>query len=72
MKLSELLLRHTNVGDLVIFEDSGWMIGCTIIDYGNPFTRSLSVELLTTEVKSYKYETRDWTIKPVLVVDISH
>lgn len=70
MKVSELLLHHANTGDLVIFKDSGWQIGCTIIDYEDLFVRSLSVALLTTKVKSYKYETRDWTIKPVLVVDI--
>lgn len=72
MKLSELLFHHTNVGDLVIFEDDGWQIGCTIVDHEDLFIGSINPAFLIRDVKDYKYETRDWTIKPVLVVDISH
>ena len=70
LKLSELLLRHTNVGDLVVFLDSGWQIGCTIIDHEDLFIRSLDTGLLTRTVKSHRYENRDWTIKPVMVVEL--
>lgn len=70
MTLSKLLLRHTNVGDLVWITDCGWYIGCTVIDHEDLFIGSLNPSILSKEVKSYKYETRDWTIKPVLVVDI--
>ena len=66
--VSEVLLKETNVGDLVVFLDAGWQIGCTIIDHEDLFMQSLSVGLLTRTVKSYKYEERDWTIKPVLVI----
>ena len=67
-KVSEVLLKETKVGDLVIFLDDGWQIGCTLIDHEDLFMHSLSVGLLTRTVKSYKYEERDWTIKPVLVI----
>lgn len=70
MTLNKLLLRHTNVGDLVWITDCGWHIGCTVIDHEDLFITSLNPSILSKEVKSYKYETRDWTIKPVLVVDI--
>lgn len=43
LKLSEFLLRHTNVGDLVIFLDDGWQIGCTIIDHEDLFLGSLNI-----------------------------
>ena len=66
--VSEVLLKETNVGDLVVFLDDEWQIGCTIIDHEDLFMQSLSVGLLTRTVKSYKYEERDWTIKPVLVI----
>lgn len=71
LRLSELLLKHTNVGDLVVFLDSGWQIGCTIIDHEDLFIGSLNTGLLTRYVKSYKYEKRDWTIKPVMVVELN-
>lgn len=70
MRLSELLLKHTDVGDLVVFLDSGWQIGCTIIGHEDLFIGSLNPGLLTRNVKSYKYEKRDWTIKPVMVVEL--
>lgn len=70
LRLSELLLKHTNVGDLVVFLDSGWQIGCTIIDHEDLFIGSLNVGLLTRTIKSYKYEKRNWTIKPVMVVEL--
>lgn len=66
--VSEVLLKETNVGDLVVFLDDGWQIGCTIIDHEDLFMQSLSVGLLTRTVKGCKYEERDWTIKPVLVI----
>lgn len=70
MTLGKLLLRHTNVGDLVWITDCGWYIRCTVIDNENLFIESLNPSILSKEVKSCKYEIRDWTIKPVLVVDI--
>nr|DAI43958.1 MAG TPA: hypothetical protein [Caudoviricetes sp.] len=71
MKLSEFLLRHTNVGDLVIFLDDGWQIGCTIIDHEDLFLGSLNTGLLTRKVKSNRYEKKDWTSKPVMVVELN-
>lgn len=70
MKLNKFLLKNTNVGDLVMIMDQGWYIGCTIIDHEDLFIGSLNPGLLMREVKDYGYEKRDWTIKPVLVVNI--
>lgn len=70
MIVKELLLRHTNVGDLVMFYQDGWYFGCTIIDHEDLFMNSLKRNLLFMEVKNYEYEKSDWTIKPVLRVDV--
>lgn len=70
MKLSNFLLKETNVGDLVMIQDSGWYIGCTIIDHEDLFLGSLNPGLLRREVKESHYVKSDWTIKPVLVVEI--
>ena len=67
-KVSEVLLKETKVGDLVMFLDDGWAIGCTLIDHEDLFMQSLSIGLLTRYVKSYEYQTFDWTTKPVLVI----
>ena len=67
-KVSEVLLKETKVGDLVMFLDDGWEIGCTLIDHEDLFMQSLSIGLLTRYVKSYKYQMFDWTTKPVLVI----
>ena len=70
MKLSNFLLKQTKVGDFVMIEDSGYYIGCTIIDYENLFIGSLNSGLLLREVKRSHYEKSDWTIKPVLIVEV--
>lgn len=71
MKLSDVLLHHATVGDLVMFKDHGRQIGCTLVDSEHLFMGSINPELLTRDVKGYRYKPRYWTIKPVLVVDIS-
>lgn len=71
MTLQDFLLHKTNVGDLVWVTDCGWYIGCTIIDHEDSFIHSLNPKMLDRKVKNYQYEKRDWTIKPVLVIDIS-
>lgn len=38
MTLSKLLLRHTNVGDLVWITDCGWYIGCTLDSFSITIT----------------------------------
>lgn len=68
--LRNILLKETDVGDLVIIKEDGWQIGCTIIDHEDLFTRSLDNSVLESTVKSFKYEKQDWTIKNVMVVDI--
>jgi hypothetical protein len=70
MTLSEVLLHKTKVGDLVLIEDCGWQIGCTIIDHEDLFIRSLDENMLSRKVVSFLYEKRDWTTKNVMVVNI--
>lgn len=68
--LRECLLHYTNTGDLVIFMRTGWQIGCTIIDHEDLFIGSINPDLLNENVTGYRYEKRDWTIKPIMVIDI--
>ena len=70
MKLGNVLLHKTKVGDLVLIRDGGWQIGCTIIDHEDLFIRSLDNRMLDSEVKDFRYEKQDWTTKNVMIVDI--
>lgn len=70
VKLEDVLLYETKVGDLVLIRDCGWQIGCTIIDHEDLFVRSLDNRMLNKEVKSFRYESQDWTSKDVMIVDI--
>lgn len=70
MKLGDVLLHKTKVGDLVLIRDGGWQIGCTIIDHEDLFIRSLDNRMLDTEVKDFRYEKQNWTTKNVMIVDI--
>lgn len=70
MKLRDFLLYKTEVGDLVWICIGGWYAGCTVIDHEDLFIGSLNPHMLEREVKKSGYERRDWTIKPVLVVEI--
>lgn len=71
MNLKEFLLERTNVGDLVVFKQDGWQIGCTIIDNEDLFIGSLNPILLRANVKTHEYTVRDWTIKPVIDVELN-
>lgn len=70
ISLRECLLHYTNTGDFVIFMRAGWQIGCTVIDHEDLFIGSINRDLLNEKVTGYRYEKRDWTIKPVMVIDI--
>lgn len=70
MRLRDVLLTKTKVGDLVLIRDVGWQIGCTIIDHEDLFVRSLDERMLNTNVRDFRYEKQDWTTKDVMIVDI--
>ena len=70
MRLRDVLLTKTKVGDLVLIKDCGWQIGCTIIDHEDLFVRSLDGRMLNTNVRDFRYEKQDWTTKDVMIVDI--
>ena len=70
MRLRDVLLTKTKVGDLVLIRDCGWQIGCTIIDHEDLFVRSLDERMLNTNVRDFRYEKQDWTSKDVMIVDI--
>lgn len=53
-----------------MIEDSGWQIGCTIIDHEDLFVRSLDQNMMSRKVISFRYEKQDWTTKKVMVVNI--
>lgn len=71
MNLREFLLHHTNVGDLVVFKEGVWQIGCTIIDNEDLFIGSINPILLRANVKNHAYTTRDWIIKPIVEVELN-
>lgn len=70
MTLQEFLLTKTRVGDVVIFTECGWQVGCTRIDNEDLFIRSLDDRLLLREVHRSYYEKRDWLIKEALIVEL--
>lgn len=70
MKLKDVLLTKTKVGDLVLIRDCGWQIGCTIIDHEDLFIRSLDNRMLDAKVEDFRYEKQNWTTKNVMIVDI--
>lgn len=71
MTVHDFLRYHTNVGDVVVFTDCGWQIGCTYIDHEDLFVRSLDGQLLSSQVANLKVERRPWAVNPVIVVEIS-
>lgn len=68
--LNDFLLNKAKIGDVVIFRDSGWYIGCTRVDNEDIFIHSLSPTLLRREVKYSDYEECGWLTKKALVVYI--
>lgn len=68
--VKDYLLYEAKVGDVVIFRDDGWQIGCTRIDNDCLFICSLNPTLLNSEVKHSEYGERDWINGNVLVIDI--
>lgn len=53
--LKEFLLHETKVRDFVFIEDSGWYIGCTIIDDEDLFIESLNPKMLENIVETVKH-----------------
>jgi len=69
LKLSEVLLKKTGVGDIVLIHDSvGWQIGCTMIDNEDLFLQSLDSDMLSKKVEKYEYVEVDWTTRKVMEV----
>lgn len=68
--LNDFLLNKAKIGDVVIFRDCGWQIGCTRVDNEYVFINSLSHALLRREVKYSDYEEFGWLTKKALVVYI--
>ena len=68
--LKDFLLNKVKIGDIVIFRDGGWYIGCTRVDNEDIFIHSLSPSLLRREVKYIDYEECGWLTKKALVVYI--
>ena len=70
MTLRDFLLNVADIGSIVLFHDNGWQIGCTMVDNEYWFIDSLNQELLDHDVMSWYYAERDWTTKPVIVVEL--
>lgn len=68
--VGEFLLKHTSVGDVVIFREDSWQIGMTYIDNEDLFQRSLSTVFLNRALKGYHWENIEWLgYKKCLVLD---
>ena len=68
--VKDYLLYEAKVGDVIIFRDGGWQIGCTRIDNDWLFMCSLNPTMLRREVLRAEYGERDWINCKVLVIDI--
>ena len=55
MTIEEFLLHHTNVGDVIVFRNSGWYEGITIIDSEDLFIRLFDETFLNYEIKEVKH-----------------
>ena len=68
--VGEFLLKHTDVGDVVIFREDGWQIGMTYIDSEDRFQRSLSTVFLNRNLKEFHWENIEWLCyKKCLIID---
>ena len=55
MTIREFLLHHTNVGDVIVFRNSGWYEGITIIDDEDLFIRLFDETFLDYEIEEVKH-----------------
>ena len=55
MTIREFLLQHTTVGDVIVFRNSGWYEGITIIDYEDLFIRLFDETFLDYEIEEVKH-----------------
>lgn len=70
MTVETVLRGKAKIGDVIIFLEAGWQIGCTRKDNEDLYFRSLSSDLLKREVRHYSYEERDWLINKALILRI--
>lgn len=70
MTLYDLLLNHTKLDDFVWIDNEGVCVGCVLIDDNQIFLSGLNPDLLDKKIKSYQYENKDWSIHPILVVNV--
>lgn len=57
MKLSEFLLHHTDVGEIIRITDGGWPAALVEIDHEDLFIRYLNDEFLDRKIQSV---IEDW------------
>ena len=55
MTIREFLLHHTNFGDVIVFRNSGWYEGITIIDHEDLFIRLFDETFLDYEIEEVKH-----------------
>ena len=58
MTIKDFLLKHTEIGEVVVFKDSGWYTGLTRIDPEDLFIHLFSSQFLDNTVK--KVEHNQW------------
>lgn len=68
MTVREFCLKKTQVGELCVFRDEGWIIGSTWIDHEDLFTMSNAIS--NKEVKSDEWGTLTVTTKHGDKIDV--
>ena len=58
MTIRDFLLKHTKVGEVVVFRASGWYTGLTMIDHEDLFIHHFTSKFLGETVK--KVERNQW------------
>ena len=70
MTIKEFLLKHTKVDEVVVFRDSGWYTGLTVIDHEDLFIGLFNSEFLKETIK--KVEKNQWfEIKPGTQIQVT-
>lgn len=59
MKVKDFCLKKTQVGELCVFRDSGWIIASTWIDHEDLFT-------ISDRIKNKKVKSDEWGVLSIV------
>lgn len=70
VKVQEYLLKHTEVGEVIVFNNAGYDIGMTVIDNEDLFITSISLTIQRKPISNVSHEKRKWAVNPVTVLHV--